>query len=141
VAVIHLLGCLLHMMMHFLTLNCTLRHFTYPRHKLHIWRHFTPLNLLGERHALHEDTWHLFCYPKGKVEPHLEERSIDLVLYCYFNVHHWKMTFLKGHQGRRLHLACTYTCPCMFLERNTHFGTLFYEILIVGAHMSMRSTL
>jgi hypothetical protein len=56
-------------------------------------------------------TWrHLeyFCYPKGKgkgkVEPHLE-CSIDLVLYSYFTVHHWKMSFLNGTPRKEVTLV------------------------------------
>jgi hypothetical protein len=38
----------------------------------------------------------IYLLSQGKVEPHLEEHSIHLVLYCYFNACHWKMSFLKG---------------------------------------------
>jgi len=54
-------------------------------------------------------TLNIFLLFKGRVDPCLEELSINFVFYCYFNVHHRKITSRRVHQGRRLYLACTVT--------------------------------
>jgi hypothetical protein len=114
------------MMMHFLTLNYPLRHFIYPKAEVmyleafHIIEAFIRVPCITCRHLAS------FCYLKGKVEAHLEECSIDLVLCCYFNVHHWKMSSLKGTQREEVTLG-------MYLHLSLHvFGEehLFWDVVL-----------
>jgi hypothetical protein len=50
-------------------------------------------------------TLSIILLSQGKVKAHLEKHSIDLVFYCYFNMHHWKVNFLNGTRREEVTLG------------------------------------